>query len=113
MNLIETTVPKTSHGREYGEWAKLLFSVDPKARDGYGFEGDWLQRGIITELLPGAVVLECAGYRTHRDQEDRRDRLYVLWKFTDEHEWVEVARSKERAWAQELRGPAATALEEE
>ena len=109
-DLVETTVPRTSHGQEYSEWAKLLDHVDPEARNGEGFDGTWLNRGSITDILPGAVVLECAGFRTKREERESNGKLYVLWQFIG-CEWRELARSKDRDWAKKLRGDAIRALE--
>jgi len=110
-DLKETTVPRTSNGQEYAEWAKLLDFVDPEARDPYGFDGTWLGRGTIVDLLPGSIVLECAGFRTKRDERDRNGKLYVLWKF-DGDGWEELARSKDRDWAKHMRSIAIPAIEE-
>jgi hypothetical protein len=111
MELIETSVPRTPHGQEYGEWAKLLNHVDPLSIDGYGFDGEWVQRGAVTYAIDGAVILECAGFKTRRDQEAARGRLFVLWKFNGQT-WEELSRSDDRDWAVRLRSRAARALEE-
>lgn len=109
MELIETSVPRTPYGQEHGEWAKLLDAVSDNAKDGYGFNGEWLTRGKPTVALEGAVVLECAGYRSKRDEQTGRKRLFVLHQF-DGESWNAIARSDERDWALRLRDQAREAM---
>lgn len=97
-DLVETTVPCTSHNQELGEWAKLLSGVKKRATDAYDFQGEWLRRGSITYALPGALVLECAGYRTKSDQRNQKKRLMVLWRFNGEA-WDLLASTTDRGWA--------------
>lgn len=100
MVSFTVTCPKTNYGQEYCEWAKVIHSVDPNTKDGYGYDGDWVKRGTQIEVVEGELVVECAGYKSKRDEYRDFNKLHILWKFNSmSQSWEEVSRSTDRDWA--------------
>jgi hypothetical protein len=79
----------------------LLYSVDPAAQSGFGWEGSIYRPGAsISEsaLHPDErypetpLVLECAGQHG-----ERAEYLYILWQL-HEGQWMELGRSRSKTW---------------
>lgn len=96
--LVPTTLPRTAHGKEYDAWLRALHQVDDEGQDGRGLQGPYLDRGDKTLVLDDTFYVECAGFRTWADKEERRDKLHILWAFRN-NQWVELDRSSTRGWA--------------
>jgi hypothetical protein len=43
--------------RRFKKWAKVLTKVEPEAKNGYGFHGDFVEVGRMVDLPEGAVLL--------------------------------------------------------
>jgi hypothetical protein len=105
---METTYPQTSNGKEIGEWARVLERVLDDAKDAYGFHGKNVRRGCIADVKDGAVVLECAGYRSVADQRSSK-RLMALWVFSG-GSWYCHHSTTSRGWALDFRKEAQALL---
>jgi hypothetical protein len=118
-------IPRSSPRSCQTDYAKLLRSVDPNARCGFGFEGVLLRPGSMVwraELWPTdeyprvPLLLEAALVPSEEPAAQRRmEQLYVLWRYNPDHDtWAELghARSEAWHWALELRGLAVRALAE-
>jgi hypothetical protein len=133
MPLIHTIHIPSSSTRSYTgvTFVKLLRRVDPRASNGFGFEGIFLRPGGFVEgekLWPDEsyprvpVLLECAGNtgfasdgRKAHGNSARSEVLFVLWKFNlQSRDWIEVARAKSdsAAWACELAPIAGRVIQE-
>ncbi len=111
-------LPRTATRRGGLCFAKLLESVDPKAKDGFGFKGRILEPGARideNELGANPVVLECTEIEgSHAIRKRKKwERLYILWRWDAERrEWAEIARIQSQGsdWAVLLREAARFAL---
>lgn len=113
-------IPKTSTIRNRPDWAKLLTSVDPQAKDGFGFEGTYISPGrLVSEAdlrptpahPPIPILLEmCLLGETKRGK--RSPMTYILWRYQG-GKWHEIARSEGLSWewAIDLRPIAIRALQ--
>lgn len=111
---VETLIPETGNGRAVGSWAKLLDCVDEDATDGYGFRGEFVTRGGISWIIPGSLVLECAGFKSISDQRSPgKGKYMLLWEFTEDKEWRTILTSTKRGWALQFREAAIKYLEED
>ena len=104
--MIETTIPKTSHGSEINAWAKVLTSPPAlDAKNGWDFNGTFVQRGALVDVAEGSVLLECAGSNKHGGK-----RLFVLWLLDEEGEWTEMDSDDTPAWPKGIREEARSAM---
>jgi hypothetical protein len=90
-------------------WAKVLKRVAKDAKNGYGFEGNFVTRGELVnddEVDDGAVILESAG---NDGSGKYPEPVYVLWRRVGD-QFVELARAAGREWAFRLRDVARDAL---
>jgi len=105
-------LPRSAERRQTITYVKLLDSVRPDASGGFRFEGRTLRPGATLDRakLPNpAVLLECAGNSGPGTGHNRREYLYVLWRYDRSmHDWRDIAqaRSVDREWMLAL-GPAA------
>lgn len=111
MNTIRIPKTATRRGADAGckTWAKLLSHVDEGATNGYGFAGEFVDRGALInddEIADGAVILEAAG---NDGSAKYVEPVFVLWQRRGS-EFVELARASGKEWAFALRDVARDAL---
>lgn len=113
VTTIRTPATSTRRGNDPASgcktWMKMLSEVDPGAKNAFGFEGDFVQRGALLnsdEIPEGAVLLEAAG---NDGSAKNTCAVYVLWQRRGD-QFVECARAEGKEWAFELRGKAAELL---
>ena len=66
--MATVTVPDYSD-RRFKKWAKVLTKVEPEAKNGYGFSGNFVEVGRMVDLPEGAVLLvyaETGSVANHR-----------------------------------------------
>ena len=66
--MATVTVPDYSD-RRFKKWAKVLTKVEPEAKNGYGFSGNFVEVGRMVDLSEGAVLLvyaETGSVANHR-----------------------------------------------
>jgi hypothetical protein len=122
MSMIR--IPSSASRSYKGEgcvWAKLLKRVDPRASDGFGFEGKYFKCGSFVDaeaLWPTPdypitpILLESAGITGFTEKGERArgnarrsEVLFILWRFNlKTREWEEIARAKSDSatWAVEF-----------
>ena len=99
----DVRLPRSARKRHAGDWIKVLSRVDPKAFDGFGFEGKVLRPGEAiprVELPEPAILLEYAG------SAGGREYLWVLWRYDRERrEFRDLAqvRATGYEWAVAIR----------
>lgn len=90
-------------------WLKVLTFVSPEAKDGFGYEGKFVQRSALvneTEVPEGSVLLECGG---NDGSAKHPCGVYVLWQRQGE-EFQQLARAEGKEWSFALRDKAIAAL---
>jgi hypothetical protein len=99
----EERLPRSATGRSRLTWIKLLSRVDPRAQDGFGFEGQVFRPGDtvpVADLPEPAIFLEYAGaIGNHED-------LWILWRYDiTRREFRDLAQVRARGpeWAAALR----------
>ncbi len=120
---MDCRIPRTATRRRAITYTKLLDRVDPRARDGFGFEGRFLAPGSHIDdselnIAKGrnAILLECTDIEGEWNVAHKRAswiKCYILWRWdTATLVWIEIARCQSNAgeWAEVLREPARIAL---
>lgn len=87
-------------------WAKLVTAVNPDARNGYAFDGDWLRRGDAVDLVPGSVILVAD------DLGDplRRNLQVMVYRVANDGDLVNLAFAQGNRWAAVVRDQVAEAV---
>lgn len=95
--MATVTVPDYSD-RRFKKWAKILEKVEPDAKNGYGFSGDFVEVGRMVDLPEGAVLLV---YAETGSVADHRPKV-TLYR-VEGGELVEHARTWSWDWAFHVR----------
>jgi len=102
-----TTTPTIECRIPDGAWAKTVTEVEPRAKTGYDWTGDFLRAGQLIDLEPGEVltVARNTGSRKHPSIEVT---IYILMPNA---EWASVVSYDGKEWASSLRKEARELLD--
>lgn len=98
---MKTYVPRST------QFAKLIESVDPKAKDGYGYHGEFVNSESPMDAEPGFIVLSVDKTYHRKRGEGRSAGIYVL---LPDGSWWALCNAEGMDWAFQMREEAIAAL---